>query len=290
MRDSTFPSASGGLTVDGAQARDDAVAPGDGTRAAGLGISAVERAMTIIELLSASPHGLQVTDLSRRLRINKALAFKILASLVAARYVYKDEQRQTYRVTTKLLATAFRYLMQLDIYDVLLPILRQLAADTGELAELIWLQNGRLVIVAKAESPRRVKVVDYLGEEQYLHATACGKAYLAGLPEDEAIRLVTERGMPRLSENTITDVEELRRELARIREHGYATNIQETGPEVVAVAVPIATSGVPKQVMGAVSVVAPAFRPVYRDAKVIERARAAAEEIGSIWPFLSLER
>jgi DNA-binding IclR family transcriptional regulator len=246
--------------------------------------------MAIIELLSASPHGVHVTELSRRLKINKALVFKILASLVAARYVYKDEQRQTYRVTSKLLATAFRYLMQLDMYDALLPILRQLAADTGELAELIWLQNGRLVIVAKAESPRRVKVVDYLGEEQYLHATACGKVYLAGLAEEEAIRLVEERGLPRLAENTITDVEALREELRRVRDRGYATNIQETGPEVVAVAVPITTTGVPKQVVGAVSVVAPAFRQVYRDPTVIERTRLAAEEIGSIWPFLSLER
>lgn len=254
------------------------------------GISAVERAMALIELLSASPSGAHVADLSRALKINKALVFKILASLVAARYVYKDEQSQTYRVSSKLLATAFRYLMQLDIYDALLPILRQLAADTGELAELIWLQHGRLVIVAKAESPRRVKVVDYLGEEQPLHATASGKVYLAGLSDEEALALLTERGMPRLSDNTITDPEAFRRELALVREQGYATNVQETGPEVVAVAAPIVASRPTGWVVGAVSVVAPAFREVQRDPRVIALTRSAAAEIGSIWPFLSLER
>lgn len=261
---------------------------------AGAGVSAVERAMRIIELLSATPHGAHITDLSRELGINKALVFKILTSLVVARYVYKDEASQTYRVSSKLLATAFRYLMQLDIYDALLPILRQLAADTGELAELIWLQHGRLVIVAKAESPRRVKVVDYLGEEQHLHATASGKVYLAGLPEDAALDLLRERGMPQLHDNTITDLEQFRAELARVREQGYATNVQETGPEVVAVAAPItASAGLGKdagRVVGAVSVVAPAFRQVYRDLRVIQLTRAAAAEIGSIWPFLSLER
>jgi DNA-binding IclR family transcriptional regulator len=261
---------------------------------ASAGVSAVERAMRIIELLSATPHGAHITDLSRDLGINKALVFKILTSLVAARYVYKDEASQTYRVSSKLLATAFRYLMQLDIYDALLPILRQLAADTGELAELIWLQHGRLVIVAKAESPRRVKVVDYLGEEQHLHAAASGKVYLAGLPEEAALDILRERGMPRLHENTITDPERFRAELARVREQGYATNVQETGPEVVAVAAPITTSpGVDQRagrLVGAVSVVAPAFRQVYRDRRVIELTRAAAAEIGSIWPFLSLER
>jgi IclR family acetate operon transcriptional repressor len=261
---------------------------------ASVGVSAVERAMRIVELLSATPHGAHITDLSRELGINKALVFKILMSLVAARYVYKDEASQTYRVSSKLLATAFRYLMQLDIYDALLPILRQLAEDTGELAELIWLQNDRLVIVAKAESPRRVKVVDYLGEEQHLHATASGKVYLAGLPEEAAIDLLRARGMPRLHDNTITDLDRFRLELARVRAQGYATNVQETGPEVVAVAAPITTTPGSEQregrVVGAVSVVAPAFREVYRDERVIELTRAAAAEIGSIWPFLSLER
>ena len=254
------------------------------------GISAVGRAMALIELLSASRGGAHVTEMSRRLGINKALVFKILASLVAAGYVYKDEQSQTYRVTSKLLATAFRYLMQLDIYDALLPILRRLAADTGELAELMWLQNGRLVIVAKAESPRRVKVVDYLGEEQYFHATACGKVYLAALPDDEVRRIVEQHGLPRLAQNTITDLDALQRELHVVRERGYATNQQETGPEVVAVAAPVITSAAGTQVVGAVSVVAPAFRLVYQDERVVELVKAAAAEIGSIWPFLSLER
>lgn len=257
---------------------------------AGTGISAVERAMAIVELLSASPHGVHVTELSRQLKINKALVFKILASLVAARYVYKHEPTQTYRMTSKLLATAFRAVMQLDIYDLLLPILRQLAADTGELAELMWLQNGRLVIVAKAESPRRVKVVDYLGEEQYLHATASGKVYLASLPEDEALALAGERGLTRLSDNTLVDREALRAELGRVRAQGYATNAQETGTEVVAVAAPIVTAKAGAPAVGAVAVVAPAFRPVHQDQRVIALTRAAAEEIGSIWPFLSLER
>jgi len=246
--------------------------------------------MALIELLSASRGGAHVPEMSRRLGINKALVFKILASLVAAGYVYKDEQSQTYRVTSKLLATAFRYLMQLDIYDALLPILRRLAADTGELAELMWLQNGRLVIVAKAESPRRVKVVDYLGEEQYFHATACGKVYLAALPDDEVRRIVEQHGLPRLAQNTITDLDALQRELHVVRERGYATNQQETGPEVVAVAAPVITSAAGTQVVGAVSVVAPAFRLVYQDERVVELVKAAAAEIGSIWPFLSLER
>ncbi len=254
------------------------------------GVSAVERAMLIFEALTESPHGLTITDLSARLGINKGLVHRILASLAALGYVAKDDLTQHYRLTTRMLGLAFSHLRVVDVYDVLLPILRRLAHDTGELAELNWLDRGRLVLVLKADSPRRVKVVDYLGEEQHPHATATGKVWLATLPEVEVRRLLAERGMPRLTEHTITDLDRFLAELEIVREQGYAINVEESGRDVVAVAAAVHAHGGAGQVIGAISVVAPAHRPIYRDARVIELTRAAAREISEVWPFLSLGR
>jgi len=253
------------------------------------GIAAVQRAMAMIDAISRAPHGLTVTELSETLRINKGLVHRVLASLTADGYVYKDELTQRYRLTSKLLGLAFRYVRSLEMYDLVQPILRRLAHDTGELAELNWLHRGRLVLVAKAESPRRVKVVDYFGEELVLHASAGGKAWLANLPEDEALRILVERGTPKLGEHTITDLTALQREFRKIREQGYAINDQETGDEVVAVAAPVWINHPKRQVVGAVSVVSPAYRAIHRDQRVIELTIAAANEIGEVWPMVGLE-
>lgn len=252
-------------------------------------ITSVERAMMIIEVISRSAQGSTVTDLSQELRINKGLVHRILASLANHGYVYKDELTQHYRLTSKMLSLAFRYVRSLEMYDVVQPILRRLAQETGELAELNWLQHGRLVLVAKAESPRRVKVVDYFGEELVLHASAGGKAWLANLPEDEALRILVERGTPKLGEHTITDLSTLLSEFRTIRERGYAINDQETGDDVVAVAAPVWVNTPKRQVVGAVSVVSPTHRAVHRDQRVIELTIAAANEIGEMWPMVGLE-
>ncbi|MCA9858565.1 MAG: IclR family transcriptional regulator [Thermomicrobiales bacterium] len=258
-----------------------------GTSAAGM--AAVDRALLVLEFLAGSPHGLSVTELSSRLGINKGLTHRILTSLAARGYISKEETTQHYQITTRLIALAFRHLRVLDMYDVLLPILRKLARETGELAELNWVQVDRLVTVAKADSPRQLRMVSYLGEEQMLHATAAGKVWLASLPEDDALRRAVALGMPRQTERTITTVIDLQRELALVRERGYAVNFQESGLDVTALAAPIRSTEGDRQVVGTVGIVAPAFRDVSENEETIQMVLNAAREIEEAWPFVSLD-
>jgi IclR family acetate operon transcriptional repressor len=246
--------------------------------------------MHVIEMLSNAPQGLTVTDLGSELGINKGLVHRILASLGGTGYVYKDELTQHYRLSSKLLGLAFRHVRSVDIYDLVLPILRKLSDESQELAELNWLQNGRLVLVAKAESPRRVKVIDYFGEELVLHATAGGKVWLANLPEDEALRILVERGTPKLGDHTKTDLAELLDDFRKIRKQGYAINDQESADEVAAIAAPVWLNAPTRQVVGAVSVVSPAYREIHLNPDIVAKTIAAANEIASIWPFVGLER
>ncbi len=105
-------------------------------------VSAVDRALVLLEARADAPDGLTVSGLSARLRINKGLTHRILSSLVGRDYVVKDERTQHYRLTIRLIGLAFRHLRVLDVYDVILPILRRLAQETGELAELNRVEQG----------------------------------------------------------------------------------------------------------------------------------------------------
>ena len=254
------------------------------------GINAVERAMTLLEILSEYPHGRTITQLGDELQINKGLAHRIMASLIDTGHVFKDEGSQRYCLATKLLSTAFRHIRVLGMYEVVLPILRRLANTTQELSELNWAQNERLVLVAKAESPRRVRVIDHFGEELVLHASAGGKVWLAHMPEEEALRNLLNRGMPGLSDKTITTIPAMQKELELVRAQGFAINNRESGDEVVAVAAPVWVHSPEPHVAGAVSVVSPASRQIHLDETVIRLTIEAANEVSSIWPFGSLDR
>lgn len=254
-----------------------------------IGISAIDRALIVLEALADAPQGLTVTDLSATLQINKGLTHRILSSLAYREYVYKDEETQRYRISIRLLGLAFRHLRVLDVYDVLLPILRRLAQETGELAELNWVEQGRMVTVAKADSPRQLRVVSYLGQEQALHATASGKVYLAGLPEELALQRAIANGLTEFTSSTITGIEALKLELAIVRELGYATNVQESSLHVLAVAAPIRALADDGRVVGSVGVVAPDFHEIHLESEVIERTIRAADEISRAWPLVHLE-
>jgi DNA-binding IclR family transcriptional regulator len=254
------------------------------------GINAVERAVVLMEILSEYPHGRTITELGEELQVNKGLAHRIMASLVESGYVFKDEDSQRYRLATKLLSMAFRHVRVLGMYEVVLPILRRLANDTQELSELNWAQSERLVLVAKAESPRRVRVIDHFGEELIPHATAGGKVWLAHMPEEESLRILLDRGMSELSDKTITRIPAMQEEFERVRTQGYAINDRESGDEVVAVAAPVWVYSPEPQVAGTISVVSPASRQVHRDEMVIKLTIEAANEVSSIWPFASLDR
>jgi DNA-binding IclR family transcriptional regulator len=77
------------------------------------------------------------------------------------------------------------------------------------------------------------------------------------VPENELESYLEEDLAPR-TENTITDVGDLRAELARVREEGYATNWEESREGINAVAVPIQKPD--GTVIAAVGVLGPTYR------------------------------
>ncbi|MGB0258782.1 MAG: IclR family transcriptional regulator, partial [Coraliomargarita sp.] len=66
-----------------------------------------------------------------------------------------------------------------------------------------------------------------LGSRFSLHSGAPGKALLAFLPKPESDQLLSQLELKRYTDRTITTVEELQVEIARIRELGYATDFGE---------------------------------------------------------------
>lgn len=258
-------------------------------RATSAGIDAVERTARTLEALSDASDGLSVTELGARLQVSGAQAYRTLASLAAVGYVTKDDLTERYKLTTKLLSLAFRHLRAIDTYDLMLPILRRLANQSGEVAELNWVEHDRIVMIAKAESPRRIKVVSRFGEASELHATAAGKVWLASFDDDRALEILISRGMPRLTERTITSPVEFLDELRRVREQGYAVNDRELDDEMVVIAAPIRLKSEQNRVIGAVNVASPAMRPVHQRPDVIAATIEAADEIAGVWPFASLD-
>jgi len=112
--------------------------------------------------------------------------------------------------------------------------------------------------LAKEESSQTIRMISYVGKRAPLYCTALGKVLLAYIPEEERKKILGEKMLPRLTENTITDKRELEKELDKVKEQGFALDREENEKDVRCIAAPI--RNYQGEVIAAISISSPIFR------------------------------
>jgi DNA-binding IclR family transcriptional regulator len=222
-------------------------------------IKSVTNACRLIEHLQRVEEG-SVTQLAEATGLSPGTVHTYLATLREEKYVIKEGTR--YRLGPKLLTLGEYVRNHSVIYRAAKGQIEKLAEDTGESAHLIIEHDGQLFALYERFG-RNAVGVEYHDRKReqalnHLHCTAAGKAILSELPEAAVREIMDERGMPRNTEHTITDVATLLSELAEVRERGYAFVDEEQMAGIRAVGAPIVRSG--DGAVGAVAVSGPTAR------------------------------
>lgn len=201
--------------------------------------NAVERALSILEIISESNRGLSNSDLSRRLEIPKSSASYILRVLEKRNYLQRDEGGK-YRLGLKLVSLTRESLTHLDIREIAKPILEKFL-QKSRLAEahLAVLDNGHAVYIEKAESQSFVKMDIWVGHRLPIHTTAIGKALIAFSSEEQVLQILNLHGMEKKTGKTIINKQKFLQELKKVRERGFAIDNEENADGVRCVAAPV---------------------------------------------------
>jgi IclR family acetate operon transcriptional repressor len=223
----------------------------------GSAVRSVDRAASLLLALGESRGEAGVTELARRLGLHKSTASRLLATLQRRGLVEQDEETGKYRLGLAVIRLAEHAERTLDLRAIAMPDLDRLARATRETTGLGVLHGDQCLTVAQADGPNMVALGDWTGRSAPIHSIAAGKVLLASLPEREVLRLVR-RGLDRFTDRTITQLEPLLEELARVRRRGYATAFGEYDPELNAVAAPVHDAR--GTVIAAVDLWGPAFR------------------------------
>jgi IclR family transcriptional regulator, acetate operon repressor len=139
-----------------------------------------------------------------------------------------------------------------DLAEVAEPAMRRLAEESGETVNLMVRSPGGAEAVAQVDGRHVLGVSNWVGREVPDHASAAGKVFLAFGSDAPA------EPLERLTARTIVHAQQLERELVAVREHGFATIVDELEMGLAAVAAPIRDSG--GEVVGALSVAGPTAR------------------------------
>jgi DNA-binding IclR family transcriptional regulator len=199
-------------------------------------IPAVERALQVLDLLSAGGEAPTIRDLAARLGVPRTTVYRILNTLEAHGVARRDAAGR-YAPGPRLLAYA-RAVPRADLAGLATPALAALAAEVRATAKLSVLDGDAALVLAVAPGPDAYAVVTQVGRRFPLHAGAASKVLAAHLPEaarDALLAAPLERATPR----TVTDPKRLAAMLARVRRDGIATDHAEYVEGVHAMAVPV---------------------------------------------------
>lgn len=218
-------------------------------------IRATETSFRVLEALKRLD-GATVTEVATELDLPKSTVHNHLATLQRNEYVVAEDG--TYRVGLRLLELGERRRNGMTVYEVARPEVDDLAAETGEMANLAVEEHGLGVYLYRADGEDAVRTDAYAGMRSHLHCTALGKAMLAHTPRERVDEILDERGLPSRTDATITDRDALFEELDRVRERGVAFDREERLDGLQCVAVPITTEA--DRAVAAVSVSGPTSR------------------------------
>lgn len=201
---------------------------------------AVDRALTIIELLVAADAPMTLTALAQAAGVPLATCAAIAQTLELRGYASRTVVGRSHfwRPTLKLSGLGAQLDRKIDLTSLAQPFLRALVADTGMAAHVGVLEGALVIYVAKVGAPGIVQFNTYPGKTSPFNLTALGRAIAAQLAEPELAPLLKRmvRGSGPKAEPV--DAARMRALLATVREVGYAVEDEEEDAGIGCIAAP----------------------------------------------------
>jgi len=200
--------------------------------------TSLAKALRVCELFDGEGAELSLSEIARALGSRPGSIYPIVHTLLEFGYLERDPDTKRFRLGLKFLALASQILSSLDIREKAKPVLKGLARSLSVNAHLAVLYEGSVLYLDREEAAPSVVLPSVIGRLVPAHCTALGKVLLAHNPE-EAARATGGGELPKLTPDTISDPKELKAELAKVRQVGYALDDEEFHAGNFCVAAPV---------------------------------------------------
>jgi IclR family transcriptional regulator, pca regulon regulatory protein len=203
-------------------------------------VEALAKGLAVLESFDAAHPEMTLSEIARRVGQSPAATRRALITLTELGYVGQTDKRFHLKPRVMALGSAFYFSARID--DVLQPALRALVAQFGDASSVGTLDGGEVIYVAHVSVQRARRAAAVVGARYPAHATSMGRVLLAAQDDATLEHWITTRPLTALTSRTLTDASALRAELARVREQGFATTVDQLDYGITALAVPIRNS------------------------------------------------
>ncbi len=203
-------------------------------------MSSVDRVDAILRSLSAGDASkLPLASVAAACGLDKSTTLRYLSALEDKGFVERDPHSSLYSLGLRLFELGQIAARDRDVRGLALPLMREVAERFGETVNLAIFRGSDVIIIEAVEGTNPIRKGRTVGERDLLHCTSLGKAVLSALPVEERGNTLAELDLVRLTQNTITDVRQLERELLRTAERGFAIDDEEGTEGVTCVGVAV---------------------------------------------------
>ncbi len=200
-------------------------------------MQSLERGLAVIRAFDHEHPELTLSEVAVRTGVTRAVARRFLLTLAALGYVRSDGR--FFSLTARVLELGYAYLSSLSLPEVAESHLEALVAEVSESSSVSVLDGHDVVYVARVPVSRIMTVSISVGTRFPAYATSMGRVLLAGLPADDLESYLSAVSMEPLTARTLTSVDALRAEIAKVRAQGWSLVNQELEEGLRALAAPV---------------------------------------------------
>ncbi|HVE51408.1 MAG TPA: IclR family transcriptional regulator C-terminal domain-containing protein [Casimicrobiaceae bacterium] len=250
-------------------------------------VQSLTRGLSILETLGKADGGLTLTDVAQRTGLAPSTAHRLLSTLERMGYAFQAGDLGLWYVGLQAFTVGSSFLSVRDWVAQSHPYMRRLMEQAGETANLAILDGTEAVFIDQVQCKETMRTIVRIGSRVPLHASGVGKAIFATLPDEQIDAIFKVKGLPRITENTITSPETMWASLKVIRQRGFSFDDEEHLLGTRCVASPIYDEHA--ESLGAISLAGPVSR--LHDARIKQLgpivahiAEEITRKLGGRWP------
>ena len=246
----------------------------------------VEKTLQIIETMAENKGPMRLSDISAKVKYPASTVLRMLNALISLGYVKQDAETSRYLLTMKFCRIGELVKSQYSIRDLVRPYLQELSRRCQESSCLAVEDDMTVVYIDVVDGPDKIlKTLQRIGKIAPMHCTGVGKLLLLNYSEEQLEFFAEQKGLPKLTDNTITTLEALKKELEKIRMQGYALDNEEFEIGARCVAAPI--RDYTGKIVACISISGPVSRITMEKVQnvkeiIIDISQRASKELGFI--------
>jgi IclR family pca regulon transcriptional regulator len=200
-------------------------------------VTALARGLSVMKAFDEQHAQLTLSDVARIVGLPRASARRALLTLESLGYVTSNGR--LFSLSPQVLTLARAYLASSPVPRVAQGFLENVSETLGESCSLSILHGDEVIYIARSTRKRIGSLHRDVGAHLPAHCTSMGRVLVAALGDTEFEGFLSRAALSSFTPYTVTDKNELRAILEKVRRNGYSLVDQELEIDLRSIAVPV---------------------------------------------------